>query len=95
VVELGLELSWGLGSGLSGEPLFQCLVEPFDLAAGLRVIRAGVPETDAAALRVASKTTRPPRRERPVNTAPLSDSMLAGSHGWQRLCGSCRRRRGL
>jgi hypothetical protein len=39
---LGLELAEGAGPGLGGQPFLQRLVEAFDLAAGLRVVRAGV-----------------------------------------------------
>ena len=34
------------GGGLAGEPFLQGLVEPLDLAAGLGVVGAGVPEGD-------------------------------------------------
>jgi hypothetical protein len=49
-VELGLQLPQGPGSGLAGEPFLEGLVEPFDLAAGLRVVGPGVPEADAASV---------------------------------------------
>ena len=48
-VELGLQLAQGGGrGGWLGEPLLEGLVEPFDLAAGLRVVGPGVAEEDAA-----------------------------------------------
>jgi hypothetical protein len=45
-VELGLELGDGGGGGLAGEPFFEGLVVALDLAAGLGVVGAGVPEAD-------------------------------------------------
>ena len=47
-IKLALQLSHGAGFGLCGEPFLKGLMEPFDLAAGLWVIRAGVPKADAA-----------------------------------------------
>jgi hypothetical protein len=38
-VELGLESPFGAGGWSSSEPVLQGLVEPFDFAAGLRVVR--------------------------------------------------------
>ena len=61
------------------EPFLQRLVEALDFAAGLRVIGAGVVEPDAAG--VAGDLERDPAAAAgaPVNTAPLSDSRVAGS----------------
>ena len=41
-VDLVLELVEGCGFGLGGEPLFECLLEPFHLSAGGRVVRSAV-----------------------------------------------------
>ncbi len=46
-VELRLEPADGGRSRLAGEPFLERLMEPFDLAAGLWVIRAGMAEHDA------------------------------------------------
>jgi hypothetical protein len=46
-VELGLELLDGGRAGVAGQPFLEGLVEAFDLAAGLRVIRPGVAHGDA------------------------------------------------
>ena len=40
----------GFGAGLVGEPFFEGLVEAFYLAAGLRMVGAGVAEADAASV---------------------------------------------
>jgi hypothetical protein len=45
-VELVLQGGDVAGGGLAGEPFLQGLVEALDLAAGLRVVGAGVPEAD-------------------------------------------------
>lgn len=50
LIKLGLELSDGDRAGLSVEPFLQGLVESFDLAAGLRVIGAGMGEPDPASV---------------------------------------------
>jgi hypothetical protein len=49
LVELGLELGEGAGGGLGGEPFLQGLLESFDLALGLRVVRPAVLLADAEA----------------------------------------------
>jgi hypothetical protein len=41
-VKLGLEVGQGGGGGLSGQPAFLGLVESFDLALGLRVVRRAI-----------------------------------------------------
>jgi hypothetical protein len=41
-VELGLQVTDRVGSGLVSEPFFQGLLEPLDLALGLGVVRAAV-----------------------------------------------------
>ena len=46
-VELGLQLDDGGGGGLGGEPALQGLVEAFDLALGLRMVRMAVVLRDA------------------------------------------------
>ena len=45
-VQLGLQDRDGGGGWLTGQPFLEGLVESFDLAAGLRVVGAGVPEAD-------------------------------------------------
>jgi hypothetical protein len=47
-VQLALQLGDGGGGGLGGEPLLQGLVEPFNFAAGLRVVGPGMTDPDAA-----------------------------------------------
>src|SRR5436309_270328 len=46
-VELGLQLSERVDAGLVAQPLLQCLLEAFDLAAGLRVKRRRRDRTDS------------------------------------------------
>jgi hypothetical protein len=50
-VELGLQRGQVEGWGLAGEPFLEGLVVALDLAAGLRVVGAGVPERERACRR--------------------------------------------
>ena len=61
-VELALELLDGGRTRLARQPLLLGLVEPLDLAAGLRVVHRGVAEGDAE------------RRELELDRAPASAS---------------------
>jgi hypothetical protein len=49
-VELELQLSQGLGSGLLAEEALECLVKALDLAAGLGMVRSRVFDLDAVTL---------------------------------------------
>jgi len=70
-------------------------VKAFDLAAGLRVVGPGVVKADAAGGEGDLEGDAAVTAGAPVNTAALSDSSDAGSHGWQRFCGTDARRQGL
>jgi hypothetical protein len=79
LVELGLQLGHGCGPGLLAQPAFEGLVEAFDLAAGLRVVGAGVPVGDRHRANSSSIAQRPPPRGAAVKTAPLSEGIDAGN----------------
>lgn len=85
-VELGLQVGEGVGGVAGGQPAFEGLVEPFDFAAGLRVVGAGVDQADAEGGQVAgrwrSSATWPRPRKLAVKIAPLSVSTVAGSPQW-------------
>jgi hypothetical protein len=78
-VELGLQGGDVAGGGLAGEPFLQRLVEPLDLAAGLRVVGPGMPEADVQCGQLDLQGDHAAAAGLPVNTAPLSDSIEAGS----------------
>ena len=63
---------------MAGQPLFEGLVKAFDLAAGLRMVGAGVAEADAAGKQGEFQGDTAVAAERPVKTAPLSLSREAG-----------------
>ena len=81
-VEQGLELGdGGRLDRLGGQPFLEGLLEAFDLAAGGRVVRAGVLLGDAQAAQFGSRSRcgrRVPPARRVVKTMPLSVSVEAG-----------------
>ena len=62
LVQLGLQLGHGAGPRLGREPLLLGLMERFDLAAGLRVVGAGVVEPDTEDAELDLQRDPAPRR---------------------------------
>ena len=86
-VQLVLQPGQGGGAGLRGQPFLLGLVEPFHLAAGLRMVGPGVVETGPRAARAAtSSATRPSTalfagEDRPVVGEHLGRDAPAGERG--------------
>jgi len=62
-VDLGLQFGQGRCSGLAGEPAFEGLLEPFDLAAGGRMVRGGVDLPPASRVVSPSEQSAPDRTD--------------------------------
>ena len=79
----GLQLGQGGGlAGLGAEPVLHRLLEPFDFALGLGVVRLAVllGDAEAAQLVLPGRCGRPGRpTNRVVNTVPLSVNVEAGA----------------
>jgi hypothetical protein len=79
--EEGLELAEGGGLGcLGGEPALECLLEPFHLALGLRVVRLAVllGDPEAAQFVLEAVAAALATGQPVVNTIPLSVNVAAG-----------------
>jgi hypothetical protein len=81
-VELGLQAGDGGGGGLAGEPFLQGLVVALDLAAGLGVVGAGVPEADVQGGEFGLERDFAAAAGFAGEDCAVAGSMLAGSPCW-------------
>jgi hypothetical protein len=87
-IELGLQAADRDGRFLAAEPFVEGLVEPFDLPAGLRVVRPAVAEPNAQGGELTFERDPPAAAVKTVKTAPLSVSIFSG-RPWRAMA-TCR-----